>query len=100
MQCLHTKRITGVQRKKIICFSCKRVSKKRRKPERETRGEPNLQINNQNSPKRRREEPREEQNRVNEEKESNTQRPEIQEVTWKEKVGEGIIRKVRTQGKE
>ena len=38
----------------------------------------------------------EEQNRVNKEKDRNTQRQETEVVTEREKVGEGAIREVRT----
>ena len=40
----------------------------------------------------------EEQNRVNEEKDSKTQKQETEEVVGRKKVGEGAIRKVGTQG--
>ena len=40
----------------------------------------------------------EEQNSVNKEKDSNTQRQETQEVAGREKVGEGAIRKMEKQG--
>ena len=44
-----------------------------------------------------REEPMKKQNRVNEEKNRNTQKQETEVITGREKVGEGVIRKVRTQ---
>ena len=47
---------------------------------------------------RSREEPMEEQNRINEEKKKNTQRQQTDLVTEREKVGEGTIRKMETQG--
>ena len=62
-----------------------------------TRGKTNLQTNNQSSPIRREEEPMEEQNRVNEEKDINTQKQETEEVAGREKVGKGSIRKMGKQ---
>ena len=47
---------------------------------------------------RRREESMEEQNRVNREKDINTQKQETEVVTGREKVGKGAIRKLVTQG--
>ena len=44
------------------------------------------------------EEPMEEQNRLNKEKDRKTQRQETELVTGRVKVGEGAIRKVKTQG--
>ena len=44
-----------------------------------------------------REEPMEEQNRVNEEKDRNTQREETEVVTRREKVGKRAIKKMGTQ---
>ena len=41
----------------------------------------------------------EEQNSVNEEKDSNMQRQETKKVTGREKVSEGAIRKIWKQGK-
>ena len=41
---------------------------------------------------------RKEQNRVNVEKDKNTKRQETKVVIGREKVIEGVIRKVRTQG--
>ena len=46
---------------------------------------------------RRREEPIEEHNRVNEEKDISTQGQETKMVTRREKVGEGTIRKMGAQ---
>ena len=63
----------------------------RGKLERDER-ETNIQTNNQSSPMRKRKENMEEQNRVNEVKDKNTQRQE--EVAGREKVGEGAIRKI------
>ena len=45
-----------------------------------------------------REEPMEEQNRVNEEKDRNIQRQETKLATGREKVDEGAIRKMGTKG--
>ena len=53
--------------------------------------------NNQSSPMKRREEPMEEQSRVNEENDRNTQRQETV-VTGREKVDEVAIKKMGTQG--
>ena len=47
---------------------------------------------------RRREGPIEEQKRVNEEKNRNTHRQETEVATERQKVGEGTIRKMGTQG--
>ena len=47
---------------------------------------------------KRREEPMEEQNSVNEENDSKTQRQETEEVAGREKVGKGAIRKMEKQG--
>ena len=47
---------------------------------------------------RRREKPMEEQNRVNEEKDRNTQRQETEVIIGREKVGKEAIRKIGTQG--
>ena len=47
---------------------------------------------------RRKKEPIEEKNRLNEEKDKNTQRQKTEVVTGREKVGEGAIRKMGTQG--
>ena len=59
------------------------------------------ETNNQSSPiRRKREEPMKEQNRVNEEKDRNTQRQETEVVTVREKVGERAIKKVITQPPE
>ena len=46
---------------------------------------------------RRKKEPIEEKNRLNEEKDKNTQRQKTEVVTGREKVGEGAIRKIGTQ---
>ena len=60
---------------------------KKEENQRVTRGETKPQRNNQSSPIRRREEHMQEQNRVSEEKNINTQRQETEVVTGKEKVG-------------
>ena len=46
---------------------------------------------------RRKEEPMEQQNRINEEKNTNIQGEETEEVAGREKVDEGAIRKMGTQ---
>ena len=47
---------------------------------------------------KRKKEPMEEHNILNEEKDRNTQRQKTEVVTGREKVGKGVTRKVRTQG--
>ena len=47
---------------------------------------------------RRREEPMEGQNKINEEKDNNIQRQETEEVVGREKIGEGAIKKMGKQG--
>ena len=70
---------------------------KREGNQRGTSGEINLQTNNQSSPMRRREQPMAQQNSINKEKESKTQRQETEEVARREKVGEGAIRNGKTR---
>ena len=72
--------------KKDICGSCKG-----RENQRGTREG----TNNQSSPMRRRVEPMEEQNKLNEEKDINTQRQETEVVTRREKVGNQEYKKTK-----
>ena len=59
--------------------------------------ETSLQLNYRSPPIRKRDEPMKIQNRENEEKVSDTHRQETEVATDREKVGEGAIRKRRTQ---
>ena len=62
MRCVHSKKTLGYRGRKTYLAAAKREENQR-----ETRGETNPQTNNQCFPMRRRKEPMEEQNRINEE---------------------------------
>ena len=74
-----------------------RGAAKREEKQRGTEGETSLQLNYRSPPIRKRDEPMKIQNRENEEKVSDTHRQETEVATDREKVGEGAIRKRRTQ---
>ena len=86
MQYIHSKENTKNRVKKYVAAA------KREENQRRTRGKTNPQANNQSSPMRGRQEPMEEQNRVNEEKDRNTQRQEPKVVTERGKVSEKTIK--------